>query len=199
MRIALFNTDDEFLAEAAEPVLTAALRAGLNLPHSCRGGNCGACRARLVSGRVAYPRGRPLGISAAEIDAGYTLLCQARAESDLVIEIREIRPAGESVVKRLPCRAERIEADNEESAVLFLRLPSAEELRFNQGQQVDIIRQDRRRLRLLIVSPPDDYRPLRLRGRGADIAGIASGELLELEGPFDPSYDSAQSIDIAKS
>jgi CDP-4-dehydro-6-deoxyglucose reductase len=199
MRIALFNTDREFLAEAAEPVLTAALRAGLNLPHSCRGGNCGSCRARLVSGRVGYPRGRPLGISAAEIDAGFALLCQARAESDLVIEIREIRPAGATVLQRLPCRAERIEADNEESAVLYLRLPAAEEFRFNQGQQVDIIRKDRRRTSLLIVSPPDDCRPLRLRGRLSEIAGIASGELFELEGPLDPSYDSALPIDTTKS
>ena len=40
------------------PVLDAALDAGLNLPHSCKGGNCGACRVRLLAGEVTYPNGR---------------------------------------------------------------------------------------------------------------------------------------------
>jgi CDP-4-dehydro-6-deoxyglucose reductase len=191
MRIALFNTDREFPADAAEAVLTAALRAGLYLPNSCRGGNCGSCRAHLVSGRVAYPRGRPLGISGAEIEQGFALLCQARAQTDLVIEIREIRRAGETVVQRLPCRALRVVADNASSAVLLLQLPAAEEFRFTQGQRALLIRKDRRRTSVLIISPPEDYRPLRLRASSDDLAGIASGELLELEGPFDPSYDPA--------
>ncbi|HUJ52567.1 MAG TPA: 2Fe-2S iron-sulfur cluster-binding protein, partial [Steroidobacteraceae bacterium] len=30
---------------AAQPVLEAALAAGLNLPHSCKSGHCGSCRA----------------------------------------------------------------------------------------------------------------------------------------------------------
>ena len=33
-----------------ESILDAALRAGINLPHSCRGGSCGSCRARVTGG-----------------------------------------------------------------------------------------------------------------------------------------------------
>ena len=46
-------------------LLEAALAAGLNLPHSCKSGHCGSCRARLVSGQIDYPAGRPLGLSGA--------------------------------------------------------------------------------------------------------------------------------------
>jgi len=62
VRVRLSKSDRSFGVVAGEPVLEAALRAGLNLPHSCKGGNCGACRARLLEGAVAYPNGRPLGI-----------------------------------------------------------------------------------------------------------------------------------------
>ena len=78
------------------PVLEAALDAGLNLPHTCKGGNCGACRVRLLEGEVRYPNGRPLGLSDAEVADGFILLCQARAISDLRIEAFERSAPGES-------------------------------------------------------------------------------------------------------
>ena len=67
--------------------------ASWKLPHGCKGGNCGLCKARLVSGEVHYPNGRPVGLSEAEIGSGYILLCQARARSELELELNEIRPA----------------------------------------------------------------------------------------------------------
>ena len=71
-------------------MLDAALDARLNLPHSCKGGNCGACRARLLRGEIHYPNGPPLGISAAEAADGMILLC-GRARSDLMIEAVDSR------------------------------------------------------------------------------------------------------------
>jgi ferredoxin-NADP reductase/DMSO/TMAO reductase YedYZ heme-binding membrane subunit len=65
-----------------EPVLDAALRAGLDLPYSCRDGVCGTCRARLTSGRVHQPMA---DLSRAELDAGYVLTCQARPRSEDVV------------------------------------------------------------------------------------------------------------------
>jgi CDP-4-dehydro-6-deoxyglucose reductase, E3 len=45
------------------PVLGGALAAGLNLPHSCKSGHCGSCRALLRSGEILYPHGGPLGLT----------------------------------------------------------------------------------------------------------------------------------------
>src|SRR5581483_9017718 len=75
---------------AGQPVLEAALAAGLNLPHSCKSGHCSSCRARLRAGQIDYPNGRPLGITAEEEEAGNVLLCQARPLTDLVLEARLI-------------------------------------------------------------------------------------------------------------
>src|SRR5215212_10136719 len=54
-QISIVPTGERFAAETNEPVLTAALRAGLNLPHSCKGGHCASCRARILDGSFAYP------------------------------------------------------------------------------------------------------------------------------------------------
>ena len=59
-----------------EPVLDAALRAGLDLPYSCRGGMCSTCRARVTEGAVAMDVN--YGLEPWETAAGYVLTCQSR-------------------------------------------------------------------------------------------------------------------------
>ena len=78
-----------------ENILAAALAAGLPLPHSCRAGRCASCKAKLLSGQIAYPGDRlPPGIVASEAARGEVLLCQARPRSDLVVEVRRLVARG---------------------------------------------------------------------------------------------------------
>ena len=67
MLITVANSGRSFSAAADQTLLDAALDAKLNLPHSCKSGNCGACRARLMQGEVHYAYGSPLGLTDAEI------------------------------------------------------------------------------------------------------------------------------------
>jgi ring-1,2-phenylacetyl-CoA epoxidase subunit PaaE len=62
-----------------EPILDAALRAGLDLPYSCRGGMCSTCRARLTEGEVEMEVNYAL--EPWETEAGYVLTCQAHART----------------------------------------------------------------------------------------------------------------------
>lgn len=165
MRVSLSKSARAFSAGTAQSLLDAALAAGLNLPHSCKSGNCGSCRARLLAGRVEYPVGRPLGLSAAEIAEGYILLCQAHARSDVVLDPVEIQFADEAVVKRLPARIERIVDLSHDVKALFLRLPAAEEFRFEAGQYVDVILSGGRRRSFSIACPPGAARLLELHVR----------------------------------
>ncbi len=59
-----------------ERVLDAALRAGLDLPWSCRGGMCSTCRARVVEGQVEMAQN--FSLEPWETEAGYVLTCQSR-------------------------------------------------------------------------------------------------------------------------
>ena len=63
----------------AETVLDAALRAGLDLPYSCRGGMCSTCRARVTDGTVRMEVN--YGLEPWETGAGYVLTCQAHPTS----------------------------------------------------------------------------------------------------------------------
>jgi CDP-4-dehydro-6-deoxyglucose reductase len=163
--ISLTNSGGSFSASAEEPLLDAARDAGLNLPHSCKGGNCGACKARLLRGEIHYPNGKPLGLSDAEIAEGMILLCQARARGDLTLETFQIRAAGIAAQKRLPCRIERAVPLSHDVMGLFLRLPIAEDFSFAPGQYIDILLPGGRRRSFSIVSPPHDARPLELHVR----------------------------------
>ena len=178
--------------KAGRPVLESALAAHVNLPHSCKGGSCGSCRARLITGTVDYPRGRPLGLSAAEAGAGYVLLCQAVAHSDLVVEAREIRRVTDVEIKSLPCRVERLERLAPDVMALYLRLPAVEDFRFRAGQYLDVMLPDGRRRSFSIASPPHDAGLIELHVRrvsGGEFTArvfesLSAGALLRIEGPL---------------
>jgi ring-1,2-phenylacetyl-CoA epoxidase subunit PaaE len=65
------------------PVLDGAQRARPDLPFACKGGVCGTCRARLVSGEVRMRRN--FALEQAELDAGFVLTCQSLPVSDELI------------------------------------------------------------------------------------------------------------------
>jgi len=69
--------------QAGDSVLEAARRAGLRPPFSCLRGNCATCMARLDAGSVTMRVNNAL--SAAEIDAGWVLTCQAIPTSPEVV------------------------------------------------------------------------------------------------------------------
>lgn len=62
-----------------EPILDAALRAGLDLPYSCRAGMCSTCRARVIEGAVTMDVN--YGLEPWETTQGYVLTCQAHPTS----------------------------------------------------------------------------------------------------------------------
>ncbi len=64
-------------------ILDAALRAGLNLPFSCKGGMCCTCRAKVLEGRVRMERNYSL--EAKDVAAGYVLACQAHPLTDALV------------------------------------------------------------------------------------------------------------------
>lgn len=178
--------------DAGQPVLEAALSAGLNLPHSCKSGHCGSCRARLLTGAIHYPHGRPLGISEAEAAAGFVLLCQARADTDLVVSAQVIANVADVEIKTLPCRIGRMALLAPDVMQVMLRLPAVEPLRFQAGQYLDVLLDDRRRS-FSIASPPHDSELIELHVRRVRGGGfterifdgdLKTGALLRIEGPI---------------
>ncbi len=164
--VALRPSGHEFQVAENESVLDAALREkGAVLPYGCRNGTCGSCMGKILAGEIVYPADRPPGLSEREQAEGKALLCQARPQSDLVIEAREIKTGGDIAVKILPCRVERRELLAPDVMRLYLRLPSVERLQFLAGQYVDILLADGRRRSFSLANPPhaDDLLELHVR------------------------------------
>jgi ring-1,2-phenylacetyl-CoA epoxidase subunit PaaE len=65
-----------------ETVLDAAARAGVELPFSCRAGVCSTCRTKVVRGEVTMAQNYAL--EDWELEQGYVLACQARAQSTVL-------------------------------------------------------------------------------------------------------------------
>lgn len=192
MQVKLVPSGEHYEVEADESLLDGALRAGLNLPHSCKGGRCGSCRARLLRGEVYYPRGRPLALTEAEERGGDVLLCQARAKTPVAVEIRQIREVGDVQVKSLPARLQRMRLLAPNVMGLWLRLPSIEPLDWLPGQYIDVMLSGGRRRSFSLANPPHDDGLLELHvrrtGRGEFtrqvFESMTEGTLLRIEGPL---------------
>ena len=66
----------------AQTILDGAQVSRSDLPFACKGGVCGTCRAKLVSGTAQMRRNYALDPS--EVDAGYVLTCQTLPTSDAI-------------------------------------------------------------------------------------------------------------------
>ncbi|MCK8515170.1 CDP-6-deoxy-delta-3,4-glucoseen reductase [Methylonatrum kenyense] len=192
-RIRIEPSGHAFLAEAGESVLTAALRHGLAIPYSCRGGTCTTCMGKVVEGEIRYPGNRlPEALDEKEDAVGQALFCLAEPASDLVIEVREVRDTVDITPRKLPCRVADMTQLNHDVMRLLLKLPDQDRLQFLAGQYVDILLRDGRRRSYSLANAPHDDALLELHvrnvGEGA-FSGHVFGEmqekaLLRLEGPF---------------
>jgi len=68
---------------SGEALLDAALRAGLDLPYSCKGGMCSTCRAKVLEGSVTMTVNYSL--EPWELAAGFVLTCQAQVDTPRVV------------------------------------------------------------------------------------------------------------------
>lgn len=189
-RVRLHGSDIGFPIAPDQTVLDAALAAGVPLAHNCRGGNCGACLARIHAGEVRYPNGQPNALLGEAADR--TVLCQARACSDLVIEARLPEAEADFQVKSLPARVASLDRLCHDVVRLQLRLPASERLEYRAGQYIEILLRDGRRRAFSIANAPRDDALLELHIRlvpGGSFTEYVFNEMqpkamVRFEGPF---------------
>src|SRR5262249_15645521 len=85
--IALSPVGHTIACGRGETVLSAILRSGASVMFGCRGGGCGTCKMNLIAGRVDHGRCSVAVLPEAERESGWFLSCQARALSDLTVEL----------------------------------------------------------------------------------------------------------------
>ena len=184
-----------FSVERDEPILHAAIQAGIGLPYGCKDGACGSCKSRLLEGRVIHGAHQAKALSAEEEAAGFMLTCCAAPQSDVVIEARTVPGAGEFPVRKMPARVMAIARPAPDVAVLTLQLPANEVLRYHAGQYVEFILRDGARRSYSMANAPHtqaDKPAIELHIRHMPggkftehvFGAMKEKEILRLEGPF---------------
>ncbi|HSW52149.1 MAG TPA: 2Fe-2S iron-sulfur cluster-binding protein, partial [Sulfuricaulis sp.] len=181
----------EFFVEGSDTILDAALRAGISLRYGCSNGNCGLCKARVVSGKTLPMRHFDYVFSDAEKAQGYVLLCSHTAVTDLEIEAPRIGGAQDIPGQQIATRVKKIESLGEDMALLHLQTPRTKRLQFLAGQAVTLETANGAEADYPVASCPCDDRNLqfhvrRLPGnRFADYVfkKLKNGDIVALAGP----------------
>ena len=128
----------EFFVEGNETVLQAALRAGLAPSYGCGNGNCGLCKARVVSGHLKQVHNTDYPLSTSERTQGYALLCSHTAVSDLVVEMLEAKSPDDIPQQEIVAKVKSVAPLSPDIMLLHLQTPRTNRLRFLAGQRVTL-------------------------------------------------------------
>jgi len=180
----------EFFVEGSDTLLEAALRSGVSLEYGCSNGNCGECRARLVSGKVVKVRPHDYALRQDEKDAGMILLCSCAAVDDVVIEAN-VAGAHDIQEQHIESKIKSVEIFNQDVAALHLLTPRSQRLRFLAGQSMQLSMNGLSGL-YAIASCPCEDRHIEiqiLRSAGDAFSEALFGKLktngrVELHGPY---------------
>jgi CDP-4-dehydro-6-deoxyglucose reductase len=132
--VRVLPSNHEFFLEGNDSILEAALRSGLALNYGCSNGNCGLCKARIISGEVKKIRSHDYSLSAAEKAQRHVLLCANTAITDLVIEAVEARGVNDIPLQEIDTRVKKLEQLKDDIVILSLQTPRSKRLRFLAGQ-----------------------------------------------------------------
>lgn len=154
--VRLLPSDRVFEAQPEDSLLEAALRAGVAVNYGCSEGNCGLCRARLVSGQVRRIRHQDYTFPEAEKAQGWLLLCAHAADSDVVLEAGVATQPGEIQFQEIVARVRAITPLTDKVRLLHLQTPRSQRLRFLAGQSVALAVGDDAGVYAIASCPCDD-------------------------------------------
>ena len=118
------------------------MRAGLKLAYGCSSGNCGACKARVVSGEVWKTREHDYVLSGREKQMGYILTCSNTAVTDVVLEAAEAATVDDLPEQEIRAGVRKIERLGEDMIQLQVQTPRTQTLRFMAGQRARLTLED---------------------------------------------------------
>ena len=161
-----------FRVEAGETLLAAAIRQGVGLPYGCKDGACGSCKCRKLEGQVQHGTHQSKALNDEEEASGLVLTCCATAQSDVVLESRQVTEEGAFPVRKMPARVSALEKMSTDVMLVRLQLPANDPMRFHPGQYVEILLRDGARRSYSMANAPHNL----VRTEG----GVATGPAIDL-------------------
>src|SRR3546814_2642662 len=138
MPIVTLSNIKAFNAEGGRTILDNALSCGLMLEYSCRVGRCGACKAKVLSGKTKINI-KEQALTQQELEKNYILTCCHSAINDINLDIEDLGHFANIKVKTLPCRIDSIQRLNTDVMQVFLRLPPKSSFSYLAGHKIIVI------------------------------------------------------------
>lgn len=193
-RITIEPINEEIDCEEDETILDAAFRQGYNLVYGCREGQCSACKCFLLKGEVSLKPYSTFALSETEEAQGYSLLCRAMPDSDLVVELLHFDPENyrlEVPIQDGVSTVVELEALTHDIVRLRLKVSEPADFTFLPGQYVDIwVPDSEERRSFSMANLPDGTIELMVKCYpGGRFSGLLQGELavgdeLRFTGPY---------------
>jgi CDP-4-dehydro-6-deoxyglucose reductase len=137
-QVRILPSGHEFFIEGSDSFLEAGLRGGLALDYGCSNGNCGKCKAKVVSGQVKKICPHDYILSDTEKGLGYILTCCNTAVTDVVLEAEEALGSGDIPQQEIDIRVRKTECPDDRIIILHARTPRTRRLRFLAGQYLSL-------------------------------------------------------------
>jgi CDP-4-dehydro-6-deoxyglucose reductase/ferredoxin-NAD(P)+ reductase (naphthalene dioxygenase ferredoxin-specific) len=139
MRIIMIEQLGVPLRSGKGTILDAALAAGIAFPHSCRVGECGACKSRLIAGEVSSPvPADPAVLSPSERAAGVILPCRSWPKTDVTLAwLADVDPSEAAPIRRMTTRVVGLEDSTHDIKRVRLELDGPP-LVFTAGQYAQL-------------------------------------------------------------
>ena len=184
-----------FSANAGESLLAAAIRAGVGLPYGCKDGACGSCKCQKLEGEVVHGPHQAKALSEAEAQAGWVLTCCGVAQSNVVLESRQVTDESAFPIKKMPVRVAALEKKSPDVMQVRLQLPANDTFRYHAGQYIEFILRDGARRAYSMANAPHTQAQnpgveLHIRhmpgGRFTDhvFGALKEKDILRVEGPY---------------
>jgi CDP-4-dehydro-6-deoxyglucose reductase, E3 len=188
-----------FSSQTDETLLAAAIRQGIGLPYGCRDGACGSCKCKKIEGSVTHGPHQSKALSEEEEANGFVLTCCAVAQSDVVLESRQVTAKGAFPIKKMPTRVSLMEKKSVDVMLVKLQLPANDTFTFHAGQYVEFILRDGARRSYSMANAPHTVAQvggveLHIRhmpgGKFTDhvFGAMKEKEILRIEGPYGSFY-----------
>jgi CDP-4-dehydro-6-deoxyglucose reductase len=197
--ITVLPSGRSFTVNPDEALLAAAISQGIGMPYGCKDGACGSCKCKKISGTVTLGPHQTKALSPEEEEAGFILTCCATAQTDVVLESRQVTDESAFPIKKMPVRVNALNKVSPDVMVMRLQLPASDVFKYHAGQYVEFLLRDGDRRAYSMANAPHqqtDNPGLELHvrhspgGKFTDpvFATMKEKDILRIEGPYGSFY-----------
>lgn len=189
--------DKETVVDVAmgKTILESALAQGVEYPHGCKSGNCGACKSILHSGEVEMSPYSDYALTGEEKNRGLILACRSVPLSDCEISLVDDDEAVVHAGRQLVCEVVELEQATHDTQIVRLKINVGGPYDFSAGQYAAVTFGNLPpRDYSMASAPSDDFLEfhVRLVPGGAIssyvLENLKVGDLVRAQGPFGTAY-----------